>query len=253
MRSRVLAIVLVVVGLVAIAAGLGLRVFSTDDEGHHDGRESTFALDAALGVDELVVEQSGNGPAISVVIERAGQPVTEFDDVHDAEMHVFVVRDDLSWFGHSDPEMSPDGSSAPVEVISGGPLRVVTQSAPDGGPDLLELGTDVVLEGPSVPGDQYITADDVWTDGDLTIRREGFDFVLSEPWDGDDFHGAPALLTLFRAGDLAFVHGHATTPQPNRFRFGLDLPGRGEYLAALEFNNGPANGEPVTALFRFEL
>jgi len=252
-KSRVLAIVLVVVGLVAIAAGLGLRVFTTDDEGHHDGRESTFALDAALGVDELVVEESGDGTAISVVIERAGQPVTEFDDVHDAEMHVFAVRDDLSWFVHSDPEMSPDGSSSPVEVISGEPLRVVTQSAPDGGPDLLELGTNVVVAGPSVPSDQYITTDDVWTVGDLTIRREGFDFVLSEPWDGDEFHGAPALLTLFRADDLAFIHGHATTPEPNRFRFSLDLPGRGEYLAALQFNNGPPNGEPVTALFRFEL
>ena len=253
MRSKVLAIALVVIGLAAIAAGLGLRLFSTDDEGHHDGRESTFALDSALGVDELVVGQPGDEQAISVAIERAGQPVTDFDDVHDAEMHVFVVRDDLSWFVHADPEMSPDGSSSPVEVISGETLRVVTQSAPAGGPDLLELGTDVEVDGPPEPSDQYITTDDVWIDGDLTIRREGFDFVLSEPWDGDDYHGAPALLTLFRAEDLAFVHGHATLPEQNRFRFSLDLPGRGDYLAALQFNRGTANDGPVTALFRFEI
>jgi hypothetical protein len=168
-------------------------------------------------------------------------------------MHVFVVRDDLSWFVHTDPEMSPDGSSSPVEVISGEPLRVVTQSAPKGGPDLLELGTGVVLGGPSVQSDQYITIDDVWTNGDLTIRREGFDFVLSEPWVGDEYHGAPALLTLFRAEDLAFVHDHATTTEPNRFRFNLDLPGRGDYLAALQFNSARASGEPITALFRFEI
>jgi hypothetical protein len=252
-KSRVLATVLIVVGLLAIAAGLGLRVFTPDDEGHHDGRESTFALNSALGVDELVVEQSGSDATISVAIERAGQPVTEFGEVHDAEMHVYVVRDDLSWFVHVDPEMSPDGSSAPVEVISDKSLRVVTQSAPAGGPDLLELGTDVVPGGPSTPSDQYITTDDVWIDGDLTIRREGFDFVLSEPWAGDEYHGAPALLTLFRADDLAFVHDHATVTEPDRFRFNLDLPGRGEYLAALQFNSGATSDGPVTALFRFEL
>jgi hypothetical protein len=252
-KSRVLAIVLIVVGLLAIAAGLGLRVFTPDDEGHHDGRESTFALNSALGVDELVVEQSGSDATISVAIERAGQSVTEFDEVHDAEMHVFAVRDDLSWFIHADPEMSPDGSSSPVDVISGETLRVVTQSAPKGGPDLLELGTGVVPGGPSAQSDQNITTDDVWTNGDLTIRREAFDFVLSEPWDGDEYHGAPALLTIFRAEDLAFVHDHATVAEPDRFRFNLDLPGRGEYLAALQFNSGAASDGPVTALFRFEL
>jgi hypothetical protein len=46
------------------------------------------------------------------------------------------------------------------------------------------------------------------------------------------------------------VHGHASTPEPDRFRFNLDLPGRGDYLAALQFNRGSV---PVTALFRFEL
>ncbi len=259
MRTRFLAIALIVVGLIATAAGLGLRVLTTDDDGHHDGRESTFALNSALGVDELVVGvveevadgQSGDGAAISVVVERAGQPVTDFDDVHGTEMHVFAVRDDLSWFLHADPEMLANGSSSSVEVIGGETLRVVSQSAPSGGPDLLELGTDVLLTGPSETSDQYITTDDVWTEGDLTIRREGFDFVLSEPWSGDEYHGAPALLTLFRAEDLAFVHDHATNPEPNRFRFSLDLPGRGEYLAALQYNSD-ANGL-ITALFRFEL
>ena len=247
-----LAIALIVIGLGAIAAGLGLRVFFTDDEGHHDGRDATFALASALGVDELAVHQSGSDSSISVAIERAGQPITEFDEVHGSEMHVFVVREDLSWFLHADPEMLPDGSSTAVEVIAGGSVRVVTESAPKGGPDLLELGTDVAVDGDVVPSEQYITTDDVWTDGDLSIRREGFDFVLSESWSGEDYHGGPALLTMFRAEDLAFIHGHATTPEQDRFRFSLDLPGRGDYLAALQFNQGNT-GDPVTAFFRFQL
>jgi hypothetical protein len=58
---------------------------------------------------------------------------------------------------------------------------------------------------------------------------------------------------MFRAEDLAFVHDHATVTEQDRFRFNLDLPGRGEYLAALQFNSGAASDGPVTALFRFEL
>jgi len=252
-RSKILAISLILVGLLATAAGLGLRLLVTEDEGHHDGRAPTFALDSTLGTDELVVTPVGAEPEIVVSIERAGQPVTDWDSVHGAPMHVLAVRDDLRWFTHVDPEMLPDGLSAPVALNPGGQYRVVTQSAPGGGADLLELGTDIALAGELVASDQMISTDDFWTEGDLEIRREGLDFVLSEPWGGEDYHDEAALLTMFRAGDLAFAQGHAITPDPDRFRFNLEIPGRGEYLAALQFYRGDASGVLITALFRFEL
>ena len=254
MTSRVAAIALVIVGLVATAAGLGLRVFlPEDDDGHHDGRTPTFAVSSTSGADELLVAQDGDDATLSVSIERAGQSITDFDDVHDAPMHVFAASTALDWFVHLDPAIGADGSTEPFVLRSERSHRVVTQSAPSGGPDLLELGSDVTVAGTPDASVQNITDDDMWTEGDLTVTRQGFDFVLSRPFDGDDYHGGPALLTLFRADDMAFSHGHAVLVEPDRFRFELALPGRGDYLAALQFFATPDSVEPTTALFRFTL
>lgn len=254
MTTRIAATVLVVVGLVATAVGLGLRFFlPDDDDGHHDGRVPTFAMAPTSGTDELVIEQDGDGPSLTVGVERVGQPITAFDDVHDAPVHVVAASRQLDAFVHVDPEIGPDGRSAPIELPSDGTFRVVVQSSPTGGPDLLELGADVSVTGAATAGEQNITDDDVWTNGDLTVTRQGFDFVLSEPFGGMNYHGEPAFITLFRADDMAFVHDHAQLVEPDRFRFELAIPGRGDYLAALQFFDSPDATEPVTALFRFTL
>lgn len=253
MTSRIAAIVLVVVGLVATAAGLGLRLFLSEDDGHHDGRLPTFAASSTSGTDELVIGQDGDGATLTVAVERVGQPITGFDEIHDAELHVFAASTDLDRFVHVDPEVGPDGRSVPFVLPADGTYRVVVQSSPAGGPDLLELGADVTVAAAEGEAEQNIADDDVWTDGDLTVTRQGFDFVLSAPFDGPDDHGGPAFLTMFRAEDMAFVHGHAQLVEPDRFRFELAIPGRGDYLAALQFLPDADTTEPVTALFRFTL
>lgn len=254
MNLRVLGVVLVVVGVGATLVGLGGRWLWNDDEGHHDGRSPSFALASGLGADELVVEQDGG--ALIVALARAGQPVTSLDPVHGAPAHVFVAGTDLESYQHVDLDPdSPESRDGRVEVaIAGdGEYRVVLQTAPDDGPDLLELGTTIDVSGIGTADadagrEAIVVVDDVWSEGGLTIERQGLDFALSEPWNGEDHHGGPALLVMFRAGDMAFVHGHAEMPDDDRFRFNLDLPGRGEYLAALEFVH---DGELITALFRF--
>lgn len=247
----IVGIALVVVGVALTLAGLGGQLLWDDDEGHHDGRQPTFALASVQGADELVVEQDGTVLAVSV--ERAGQRITSYDELHGAGAHVFVVGTGLDSYQHVDLDDADADGTVEVTVADGGSggdgYRVVFQASPDSGPDLLELGVNVEVAG-AASSTEEIATDDVWTDGGLTVERQGLDFVLSEPWTGEDHHGGPAFLTLFRADDLAFVHGHAQTPDDDRFRFNLDLPGRGEYLAALEFVQ---DGELVTALFRFEL
>ena len=247
MTSRVVGIVLVVVGVAATVFGLGAKLFWNEDDGHHDGREPTFALDSVVGADELIVEQDGS--VLLVSVERAGQRITSYDEVHDELGHVFVVGTDLDSYQHVDVTDWSTGA-AEVEVVEPGEYRVVVQVAPSSGPDLLELGRTVVVDAASSgsASDAVITDDDVWTDGSLTIERQGLDFVLSEQWGGESYHGGPAFLTLMHRDTTAFVHGHAETPDHERFRFALDLPARGEYLAALEFIH---DGEVVTALFRF--
>ena len=92
-------------------------------------------------------------------------------------------------------------------------------------------------------------ADD-WTDGAVTVTRQGFDFVLSEPWNGDDVYGGPAFLSLFGGEDLAFTHAHAELVGDNRFSFQVNLLRSGPYLAAVEFEQ---SGDLVVAVFRFDL
>ncbi len=245
MTSKVVAIALIAVGVAMTAVGLFGQFVLTEDEGHHDGREPTFALQSAQGTDELIVDV-GEPNSVAVSIERAGQPIQSFDEVHGEQLHVFAVSDGLTEYQHEHPEQV-GGVFEPV-LVGGGDYRVITQSAPSGGPDLLELGADVTTTGEPALTGQFITATELYElPGGLTVERQGFDFVLSEPWQGEEHHGGPALLIMVRDGDGAFVHEHAEVPEDDRFRFNLDLPGSGEYLAALEFLH---DGEVQTALFR---
>ena len=244
MKSKALAIALVVIGVAATLGGLYGQIFLAEDEGHHDGRDFSFALDARSGADELVVDSTTSNEVVAQV-QRAGQTIG-LNGVHEADAHYFVVSEDLAWFDHvvvTDP--------GPFETLAAPPgnVRVVAQLSPSGGPDFLELGATVNVDGE--PFDALnLTDTDEWTNGELSVRRQGFDFVLSEPFNGDDVFDGPALLTLISGETFAFTHAHAEVVNGYRLSFATNLPGLGEFLAAVEFEH---DGEPVTALFRFTL
>jgi hypothetical protein len=253
-RPKILAIALIVLGVGSTLAGLYGQVFLAEDEGHHDGRAFSFALESASGADELIAEPVQPN-LIRVGVERAGQSV-ELDKIHGGPLQIFVVSDDLNYFSHVSPggdagvrsnELAETGTAE--VAVPGGDLRVIVQASPSGGPDLLELGASVTVEGNPAEA-QTVSDSGEWTDGVLTVRRQGFDFVLSEAWNGKEIDDGPALLTLVRSEDFAFTHGHAQTVGDDRFSFALDLPGPGDYLAALEFEQ---NSELVTALFRLTI
>jgi hypothetical protein len=246
-KTRVVAITLIVVGVTATIIGFGSgRWFFTEDLGHHDGRTRTFALQSTVGADTLSVVPLGEAE-VQISVLRAGQPILAYDDVHGNAADVLAVSSDLTRFVHQELADIDGTGVGTVGLPGGGEYRVVAQTAPAGGPDLLELAVTVSVPGDPAGDGTAVAGGDVWTDDDLSVTRQGFDFVLSEPWDGETFRGAPAMLSLFRADDLAFTHAHATTPDDDRVRVAVDLPGPGDYLAALEFEQGD---EHVTALFR---
>ena len=246
MKTRLLAIALIVIGLGLTGAALFGQFVLTDDEGHHNGREASFALSTTVGADELIADESTPGEP-ELRIERAGQVLVDYDEVHGARFHTYAVAQDLTSYLHRAAEDESDTGEYSTGLLPGGEHRVVVQAAPGGGPDLLELGVDVAG---GTGTTSVVALDDEWSDGAVTVTRQGLDFVLSEPWTGEDHMGGPAFLALFRAGDLAFLHSHAQLIGDDRFSFVADLPGRGEYLAAVEFNQ---DGELVTALFHFEI
>lgn len=246
MKSKAFAILLIVLGMGATIGGVYGQLFLGDDDGHHDEREPAFAMQPQAGAYELTA--SGQGGQLSVSLVQAGQTVQVFDELHgESGAHVFIVDQSGSFFSHTVVTSLAD---AQFDVFGEGPHRVVVQAAPESGPDLLELGTDANGADARDRPDQPAVAADAWTNGRLTVERQGFDFVLSAPWNGDDLYDAPALLTLHRLDDGAFTHAHGELVGDNRFSFATDLPGLGDYFAALEFEQ---DGEPVTALFRFTL
>lgn len=246
---KTLGVLLIAVGVALTGAGLFGQLVLTEDEGHHDGREPDFALESASGADELIVEAVDGATEREVRIERAGQVIVDYDEVHDAAIHAYAVAGNLDGYRHTISEDASSDGVYRVGLPRTGAGRIVVQASPAGGPDLLELGADPGepdVEGGTPPE----ILPDEWTDGNLTVTRQGLDFVLSEPWSGDDHMGGPAFLALFHEDDFAFVHAHAELIGEDRFSFAADLPGLGDYLAAVEFHQ---DGELVTALFRFSL
>ena len=243
-RLNIVAAILIVLGVAATLGGVYGRVFLAEDEGHHDDREPTFALESQVGIDELAVTAVGPNE-IQVEILRAGQ-ARAVSGAHGESAQLFVVGADRQYFDRS--ALSNDDLATTVTSPSGR-VRAIVYGSSTGGSDFLELGATVDVGGEPLP-DQNITDGDRWTNDSITVTRQGFDFVLSEPWNGDEVSDGPAFLTLVRAEDFAFTHAHAELVGDNRFSFATDLPGLGDYLAALEFEQ---DGETVTALFRFTL
>lgn len=74
MKSKAVAIALIVLGVGATLAGLYGQIFLAEDEGHHDGRVPTFALSDVSGADELVVEPVGGGVIEGGSMSRSNVP-----------------------------------------------------------------------------------------------------------------------------------------------------------------------------------
>ncbi len=245
MRSKVFAVILIVLGVGATLGGVYGQVFLAEDDGHHDDRAPTFAVASEVGAFDLSV--SADGDTVTPTLTQAGQSMTDFGELHGHDgPHVFVVSDVLDWFAH----LTPAALDEPLDVDGPDLHRVIVQAAIPGGSDLLELGATTDQVSGSDLGGIEVADDDEWTNGSLTVSRQGFDFVLSQAWNGEDVYDGPAFLTLVRAEDFSFTHAHGELVGDNRFSFATDLPGLGDYLAALEFEQ---NGELVTALFRFTL
>jgi len=229
--SKAFAILLIVLGVGATLGGVYGQVFLAEDEGHHDDREPTFALASQVGAFDLTV--SADDESVTPTLTQAGQLVTNFDE--------------LDWFAH----LTPDVLGEPIEVDGPAIHRVIVAASLPNGSDFVELGATTERESGTALSGTVVVDDDVYdAGGGLTVTRQGFDFVLSQAWNGQDLFDGPAFLTLVRADDFSATHAHAELVGDNRFSFATDLPGLGDFLAALEFEQ---NGETVTALFRFTL
>ncbi|MGY1726862.1 hypothetical protein ACI79J_07800 [Geodermatophilus sp. SYSU D01062] len=179
-----------------------------------------------------------------------GAPVTAYETVHEQDLHLVVVRRDLTGYQHVHPEMSPDGTWTTTVALEPGAWRVLADATPtDLGEDLV-LGADLAVGGAWEPAplpDPAATAEvDGYTvslDGDLVAGRES-EVVLTVSRDGvpvtdlQPYLGARGHLVALRAGDLGYLHVHPTGDSGGQVRFAVEVPAAGAHRLFLDFRHG---------------
>lgn len=190
------------------------------------------------------------------IIGPDGQAVTNFTEQHEADLHLIIVRRDLTGYQHIHPEMAADGRwTVPLPFERAGAYRVFADFLPSGH-DPLTLGADVAVNGDfesteaphperTVEVDGYtVTADGELTPGQtadltFTVSRDGEPVTDLQP-----YLGAAGHLVVLRRGDLAYLHVHpdesgAVGAGPD-VGFAAEVPSPGSYALFFEFRHDDA-------------
>jgi hypothetical protein len=187
-----------------------------------------------------------------------GAAVTRYTPTHEKDLHLIVVRRDLSGFQHLHPSRGDDGTwSIPLTVAEAGQYRVFADFQPSGRDAPLTLGVDVPVAGayrprPLPPASRTAEVDGyrVELSGDLVpgtasaltlrVTRNGKLVTDLQP-----YLGAYGHLVALRDGDLAFLHVHPEgAPGDDRtaagpdITFSAEVPSAGAYRLYLDFQHG---------------
>jgi hypothetical protein len=225
-----------------------------------------------LELDRSVVESGPEVPVTFTISEPDGSALTDYDVMHTEELHLIVVRRDLTDFQHVHPTRDASGTwSTALDLTRPGPYRLFADFTPTGGENIT-LGAELTVPGdyrpqplstqplstqpPSTPNvtsrvDGYtVTLAGAVTAGEdstvsLTIDQNGREVTDLEP-----YLGAYGHLVALRADDLAYLHVHPEDGPPGpTVDFTVDAPTAGTYALYLDFQH---QGVVHTAEFTIE-
>ena len=221
-----------------------------------DGYTLDLQTDTARPGKGRLVEFTVTGPG--------GEPVTDYDEAHEKELHLIAVRRDFTGFQHVHPRRDRRGIwSVPLDM-SPGQWRLFADFTPAGG-EGLTLGADLQVPGnvdtaPQTPKTRTTQVDNytVTLAGTLTPGADA-ELTLSVSKDGEPvtdlqpYLGAYGHLVALREGDLAYLHVHPDgAPGDGRTEPGPDVvfyaavPSGGGYHLYLDFKH---DGVVRTAAF----
>jgi hypothetical protein len=191
------------------------------------------------------------------VLGPDGSPVTAYTPTHDKDLHLIVVRRDLSGFQHVHPQLGPDGVwEVSLRAPAAGQFRVFADFQPAVRDRPLTLGADLPAPGdyrpvPLPAPSRTATVDDytVSLDGDLvpgtsstltlTVSRSGAPVTDLQP-----YLAAYGHLVALRDGDLAYLHVHpdghpgdGRTSSGPQIAFHIEVPTPGAYRLFLDFQH----------------
>lgn len=274
------AVLVASVGLGRLAGPVGVPVAAHEGEsgghqaeaaGHGEAAHLPGGLQVAEDGYRLVPESRalavGEAQAYRFRIVGAdGAAVTRYETEHEKQLHLIVVRRDLSGFRHVHPELGADGVwSVLLGVAAAGQYRVFADFRPAGHERGLTLGVDVPAAGDYQPEPLPVIASSVTVDG-YTVTLDGTltpgtssTLTLSVAKDGvpatdlEPYLGAYGHLVALRDGDLAYLHVHPEgAPGDGRTAAGpgvtfvAEVPSVGVYRLYLDFQHG---GQVRTAAF----
>ncbi len=233
------------------------------DAGEHAAPAGPAALDDAPGglsmaqdgyalqLDETVFAPGAPGVLRFQVLDPDGRPLTDFAREHDKELHLVVVRRDLTGFQHVHPVRDDSGRwSTPLTLAAPGSYQVIADFVPAGRDSGIALATGVTVPGavtptPLPPARPTATVDGytVTLHGQLVagrssrlalrISRDGRPVTDLEP-----YLGAFGHLVALRAGDLAYLHVHPEQgPAGPEVVFAADVPAAGPHRLFLDFSH----------------
>lgn len=188
------------------------------------------------------------------VLGADGKAVTEYTENHEKDLHLILVRRDMSGYQHIHPVLGADGTwETPLRVDTPGQYRVLADFQPAGASSSLTLGADVPAPGDyqpvALPQPARTTEVDGYTvtlDGDLASGALGFSVSRGgQPvTDLEPYLGARGHLVVLREGDLAYLHVHPTSE--TALAFAAEVPSPGAYRLYLDFQHA---GKVRTAEF----
>jgi hypothetical protein len=254
----------------------GMTDGMTGDEpgGHETGHSDPGAQPPGLAVSQdgytllpaTTFFPSGQQQTLKFTIQGPdGKPVTQYTKTHEKDLHLIVVRRDLSGFHHVHPTRDASGAwSIPFTFTAGGTWRVFTDFQPAGLGKSVTLGTDVNVSGLYVPVPLNEPSAVTSVDGyDVTLagnpnagKESELTFSISKGGkpvtDLQPYLGAFGHLVSLRSGDLAYLHNHPAqlaTPGSKggpKIQFGTTFPTGGTYSLFLDFQHA---GKVHTAEF----
>lgn len=293
---RVLAFVAALAAAFAIAWGGGRVVgpIDTTPAAAHDGTADAHDGDAAHESDGVADAHGDHGTAVADVsgltaradgftlaldrrvlpagrtaldfrvLTSSGRPLLDYTEEHEKDLHLIVVRRDLTGFQHVHPTLDRETGTWSTDVrLRPGVWRVIADFTPEGW-EGLTLADDVSVPGRlapvELPSDDQPIAVLTTDEGTYTVGLEGdtapgAGTVLTtrilldgEPvTDLEPYLGAFGHLVAIRAGDLGYLHVHPEEGDPGpAVDFATAFPTPGTYRLFLDFQH---RGAVRTAAF----
>ncbi len=197
----------------------------------------------------------GEDVELRFAIEDAdGEPVTEFDELHERRMHLILVRRDGAEFRHLHPEMDAAGTwTEPVEFDEPGVYRAFADFSVGG--EQHTLASDVFVSGGEFEARPFPAASPDYETAGYEVHLSADDPTAGEPTslaftvskggeEVDDlapYLGAKGHLVALREGDLAFLHVHPEEDaEADEIPFAATFPSAGRYRLYLQFKHDGA-------------